>query len=699
MEKPHGHTRRILRPDLKRRRPPLACIQCYSRKIKCSRESPACGRCIRAGKGHECAYRNEPSDDHPPAQSRPSPRPLVTGPTHDGATSPKHTRYLAPRSVEGRMAHLKGPETSTKFYGFSYPLNLYQQFPELRCYIAKVKNQHPAINQLRDEIYGTTTSLGPRQQQCPSQLRIVENFETLVPTRTVADMLVQTYMDRFEVIHRVVHTPTFMGDYCGYWNKTRLVSATFLAQLLLMMASASSLHPETAFNGGTDMNPSRRCILRWIEAVDSWLIPLAFEPAPDSTSTLTTHCLLILAKRANSVHESTLWSSTGSLVRRAMAAGYHREVDSATDVSPFNREMRRRLWATVTELDLQASIDRGMTPSIRPGDFNTNVPLNVEDEAIQDSTEEMFAPLPLDTWTTTSCQVLLYQSFMARLEVCCLVNGSQDRDMFDEALQLSDKLARALQEIPAWRGTGHSLQDLQTITYVRGVVSIVLNLFLVVLHVPMAIKTPPTWKVHVSRRARLDAALGILIHHRRLVDDGIVPDCACRPGLVLGALNLCHELYLSWNTSSGGSPSPALTSPEIALAHLMVVERALQLLHGPVATTLEGLNEYYVLAMVIGLIKSKICPQLTTSAEQDAAQQVIHLCEKVKSALPTLCVDDAEDTSAFRRTQPGQCNQGIASPGLSDRVDCFLPMFPDDLGFLHSDFLLEDAHTGFNMVL
>lgn len=127
MEKPHGHTRRILRPDLKRRRPPLACIQCYSRKIKCSRESPACGRCIRAGKGHECAYRNEPSDDHPPAQSRPSPRPLVTGPTHDGATSPKHTRYLAPRSVEGRMAHLKGPETSTKFYGFSYPLNLYQQ--------------------------------------------------------------------------------------------------------------------------------------------------------------------------------------------------------------------------------------------------------------------------------------------------------------------------------------------------------------------------------------------------------------------------------------------------------------------------------------------------------------------------------------------------------------------------------------------
>lgn len=395
-----------------------------------------------------------------------------------------------------------------------------------------------------------TTSLGPRQHQYPSQVGPVEYFETLIPTRNTADMLIRTYIDRFEVIHRVIHTPTFMADYCGYWDKTRLVSTSFLAQFLLMMAAASSLHPEMAFNG-TGVNPSRRFGLRWIEAVESWLIPSAFDPTPESSSTLTTHCLLVVAKRANSVHESALWSSTGSLVRRAMAAGYHREVGSATHVSSFNREMRRRLWTTVVELDLQASIDRGMTPSIRPGDFNTHAPLHVEDEAFQDSTEDMLAPLPLDTWTTTSCQILLYQSFVTRLEICSLINGSQDRDIFDEGLQLSDKLLRALQEIPAWRDTGHCLRDQQTISYVRGVVSVVLNQYLVVLHVPMSIQTPPTWKAHVSRRARLDAAVGILIHHRRLVDDGIVPDSACRHGLVLGALNLCHELYLGWTASSG----------------------------------------------------------------------------------------------------------------------------------------------------
>ncbi|KIW19545.1 hypothetical protein PV08_00117 [Exophiala spinifera] len=695
MQKPQGQSRRIVRPELKRRRPPLACVQCYSRKIKCDRESPACGGCVRIGKGHECIYRNAPSDDHRPVQTwpRPRPRPSAKMLTDEGALTTRHAAYLAPSAVEGGMAHLKGSEMSTKFYGFSYPLNLYQQFPELRSYIAQIKCQNPTINELRDEIYGIANSLRPRYQQHSSQEGIVERFEALIPTRNTADMLVQTYIDRFEVIHRIIHIPTFMADYCGYWDKTCLVSADFFAQLLLMMATGSSLHPEVAFNG-VQLNPSRRFCLRWIDAVESWLVPSTFDPASESSYTLTTHTLLVVAKRANSVHESALWSSTGSLVRRAMAAGYHREVGSAMHISLFNREMRRRLWSTVAELDLQASIERGMPPSLRTSDFNVHAPLHLEDEALRDSIDGMPpAPQLLDTWSTCSCQVLLSRTFVARLEICSLINGSQDRDVSDEVLQLSDTLIRALQEIPAWRDTGRSPRDQQTVTYVRSAVAVILDQYLIVLHVPMAIQSPPTWKTHVSRLARLDAATGILMHHRRLVDDGILSECAYQHGLVLGALNLCHELYLSWTNSSGMSHMSTLTSPEIAQAHLVVVERALQLLHGRVSTTLEGLNEFYVLAMVIGLIKSKICPQLTTTAEHVAAQQVIQLSEEVRSAIPTLSADDAEDASAFMCTQPDQSNHGFAPASPSAQVDYNFSMFPDDLGFLHGDFLLDEIQV------
>lgn len=35
---------------------PLACVACRSRKLKCDRTKPACGRCTKAGDGTICVY-------------------------------------------------------------------------------------------------------------------------------------------------------------------------------------------------------------------------------------------------------------------------------------------------------------------------------------------------------------------------------------------------------------------------------------------------------------------------------------------------------------------------------------------------------------------------------------------------------------------------------------------------------------------
>lgn len=50
-------------------------------------------------------------------------------------------------------------------------------------------------------------------------------------------------------------------------------------------------------------------------------------------------------------------------------------------VSPFYIEMRWRIWATIVELDLQASVDRGMPP-VREADFNTIPPIYIRDYTV-----------------------------------------------------------------------------------------------------------------------------------------------------------------------------------------------------------------------------------------------------------------------------------------------------------------------------
>jgi hypothetical protein len=88
------------------------------------------------------------------------------------------------------------------------------------------------------------------------------------------------------------------------------------------------------------------------------------------------------ALRSNETSRRT-WTITSLAVRIAHALGLHREtydVKYPSLYKPFEREMRRRLWWQICNLDRHASVDRGSDPIITPKTFNTQLPLHVNDE-------------------------------------------------------------------------------------------------------------------------------------------------------------------------------------------------------------------------------------------------------------------------------------------------------------------------------
>jgi Fungal Zn(2)-Cys(6) binuclear cluster domain len=125
-------SQRVVKPSAKKRRPPLACIQCYQRKLKCGRELPSCSRCSKTGNADSCTYRsNKATSSSLNGMS-------IDG--HSGSAAAMATSLRTPVSLtgirerpgvssdwSGEMVHLKGEEAITKFYGSSYPLNFYQQ--------------------------------------------------------------------------------------------------------------------------------------------------------------------------------------------------------------------------------------------------------------------------------------------------------------------------------------------------------------------------------------------------------------------------------------------------------------------------------------------------------------------------------------------------------------------------------------------
>jgi hypothetical protein len=88
---------------------------------------------------------------------------------------------------------------------------------------------------------------------------------------------------------------------------------------------------------------------------------------------------LILLRRNDDARK--IWTLTGLAVRIAQTLGIHRD-GSHFALSPFEIEMRRRLWWQVCILDARASEDHGCDPTIVEAQFDTKMPLNVNDSDI-----------------------------------------------------------------------------------------------------------------------------------------------------------------------------------------------------------------------------------------------------------------------------------------------------------------------------
>lgn len=80
---------------------------------------------------------------------------------------------------------------------------------------------------------------------------------------------------------------------------------------------------------------------------------------------------------------------TGLAIRMGQALGLHRDGSHFEHLTPYEIEMRRRVWWALCALDLRASEDQGTDYTIAQGSFDTKLPLNINDADIDPKTTKM----------------------------------------------------------------------------------------------------------------------------------------------------------------------------------------------------------------------------------------------------------------------------------------------------------------------
>ena len=204
-------------------------------------------------------------------------------------------------------------------------------------------------------------------------------------------------------------------------------------------------------------------------------------------------CLLLLASEANSFEDELRCISSSAVVRNAMMMGLHQDPRHFPKVSKYYAEIRRRTWATIVELDMQAALRNGMPPCISPEDYDTGLPSNVDDEQLSETMVDEPVPKSLAAnYTRTSFQLVLAKSFPTRWRIFKVVNAMKLDVEDHEVLELSQTLIQQLHDVPfyfadhAHGGTSfHGIPN--GLTFSISLFRLLLHQSLLVLHRPLAV--------------------------------------------------------------------------------------------------------------------------------------------------------------------------------------------------------------------
>lgn len=104
-----------------------------------------------------------------------------------------------------------------------------------------------------------------------------------------------------------------------------------------------------------------------------------------------------------------VWTMIAVVARLGLGLGLHRD-SSHFGLGPLETEMRRRLWWYIYLLDVRSSDSQATSPQIREGDYNTRLPLNINDNDLSpDSAETPKERIGFTDMTLTlvRCEILI----------------------------------------------------------------------------------------------------------------------------------------------------------------------------------------------------------------------------------------------------------------------------------------------------
>ncbi|KAG7057713.1 fungal specific transcription factor domain-containing protein [Colletotrichum scovillei] len=415
----------------KRSRVLLSCGPCRASKLKCDRSEP-CGQCLKKSRPEGCVYAPKPEKQKPAkgmaarlkrlegmvrtmmdegggvAGAGPG-GPQTTGAAADAVEEEKGVAQPGGQLVQGGRA--------STYVGATHFMAILEDIEDMKSYFEEPETDYDESPEPSDEIEAPDLMLFSRNMP-----RSREDLLKLLPEQKIVDRLIMRYFSSrspsqprlsrssphgFACIDKaadIVHRPTFEKQYAHFWTDPSGTDLHWLALLFMVMSlgvfystfmaphELSVDSPQPPMDRFKLFRAAAACCLVWGRYTHPTIATI-----PPFILYVEAEFIISRAAQMNCYVLSSV------CLRLLLKMGLHRDPDrllaAGTAISPYEGEMRRRMWNMAVQLDLLVSFHMGLPSMLNGIDADCSLPRNLVDEDFDEDTLSLPPARPATDYT------------------------------------------------------------------------------------------------------------------------------------------------------------------------------------------------------------------------------------------------------------------------------------------------------------
>jgi hypothetical protein len=448
-----------------------------------------------------------------------------------------------------------------------------------------------------------------------------------LPPRSKIEKLVSRFFNSLDPAVQVLHYKTFHDRMNAYFVDPKSQSTAWVgllyATITLAMQSYSKVGDEPPEWKGRTREMAAEFRLRTVQAL------VACDYTKPNMYTIETLVLYVHGEYSNRMEvDMGLWLVIGMIVRLAMRMGYHRDAEQFNNLTPYQAEMRRRVWLFVRQCDILFSSQLALPNMVKPWDCDTQFPRNLFDDEFTIESKEL-PPARPDNEATPMSYILSKARLAYMLgdiiEDTQAINGRPVT--YDDIMQKDQKLRDVQASIPPHlqlKPLSDSVLDPSSLLMQRYYLDILYQKSLCVLHRRYISRAPSNPRYAHSRRTAVEASMQLLsiqeLLHRECEPGGRLNQMMWfvtslhKSDFLLGAMIVCLDLNYD---ATAAQYDRFFWTPEQRANMLRALETGLAIWERDAGVSMEAFKAAKILRIMLEKLRSQrdaLPPQSTADA-------------------------------------------------------------------------------------